>query len=297
MAVMSTTQTGDMVTGGPETPSGKGAADENFPVGSFLLPAKLRPHVAAFYAFARAADDIADNPDLAPEDKVARLDAFEAALTGESREPGFEKALRLRDSLEATGVTDRHARDLLSAFRQDAVKHRYANWNELMDYCERSANPVGRFLLDLHGEDAETGYGPSDTLCTVLQVLNHLQDCGKDYEALNRVYLPADWRAEEGVMAAHLAAPEASAGLRAVIDRCLDGVDALMIEARRLPGRLKSRRLAMESAVIVRLAARLAARLRAGDPLAMRVALSRRDFIAAGFGGAAEGLFGRRARR
>jgi len=281
----------------PETPSGKGADDENFPVGSWLLPAKLRPTVAAFYAFARAADDIADNPDLDPQDKVARLDAFEAALVGE---PGYDetyaKAHRLREALRKAKVTNRHARDLLSAFRQDATRLRYARWGELMDYCERSANPVGRFLLDLLGEN-KVHYGPSDALCTVLQVLNHLQDCGDDYRSMNRVYIPQGWIAEEGARTEELGGKALSPGMRRVVDRMLDECDKLMDVARHLPSVLRSRRLAAESAVIVRLATRLSARLRKGDPLATRVALSKQDFLRAGIGGIMEGLFGHREMR
>lgn len=278
----------------PETPSGKGSDDENFPVGSWLLPARLRPAVAAFYAFARAADDIADNPELDPRDKIARLDAFEAALIGEpDYGDAYARAHRLREALHKAGVTNRHARDLLSAFRQDAIKLRYAHWGELMDYCERSANPVGRFLLDLHGEDP-SNYGPSDALCTVLQVLNHLQDCGEDYRNLKRVYLPQGWIAEEGARTEELAGKVLSPGLRRVLNRMLDECDELMEEARRLPSVLRSRRLAAESAVIVRLAARLGVLLRRGDPLAQRVALSRLDFLRAGTGGVMEGMFGRR---
>ena len=127
-----------------ETPSGKGADDENFPVGSFLLPRRLRPHVATYYAFARAIDDIADNPQATPEEKLVRLDAMERALDGAPGDDAaaVEKATRLRSSLIATQVDFAHARDLVSAFRQDAVKGRYADWDELMDYCNRSASPV-----------------------------------------------------------------------------------------------------------------------------------------------------------
>src|SRR4051812_40149661 len=135
---------------GIETPSGKGAGDENFPVGSWLLPRPLRPHVAAYYAFARAIDDIADNPDLDAGDKTRRLDAFGAALAGGSADPHYAKAEALRLTLAATGISARHGLDLISAFKQDAIKRRYADWNELIDYCLRSASPVGRFLCDLH---------------------------------------------------------------------------------------------------------------------------------------------------
>jgi hydroxysqualene synthase len=282
-----------------ETPSGKGAADENFPVGSWLLPAALRPHVATYYAFARAIDDIADNPGLAPEDKIARLAAFEAALTGAATAPaaGLEKAIRLRASLAATGVPTARGTDLVAAFKQDAVKLRYADWGELLGYCRLSANPVGRYLLDLHGEDP-AGYPASDALCTALQIVNHLQDCQDDYRDLDRVYLPENWLRDEGLdvtVLQHKASPPA---FRRLLDRCLDGVDDLLAEAERLPRLLRSPRLAMESAVIVHLARRLAALLRTGDPLAGRVALSRADFLLCGIKGIcgvqAGRLFGRR---
>ncbi len=269
-----------------ETPSGKGAGDENFPVGSWLLPARLRPHVARFYAFARAIDDIADNPTLAPKDKVARLDRFERAVTGTERgDQALVTAYRLRDSLAETGVTARHCVDLIAAFKRDATKLRYDDWDDLMGYCEQSANPVGRYLLDLHGEDV-AGYPYSDALCSALQVLNHLQDCQNDYHKLDRVYLPGDWMAAAGTTVAALDAPQASAGLRCVIDRCLDGSDRLIETARGLAPALRNRRLAMESEVIVRIAARLALELRRRDPLAERVELGKLQFAACGLSGA-----------
>jgi squalene synthase HpnC len=261
-----------------ETPSGKGAGDENFPVGSILLPKRLRPHVAVFYAYARAIDDVADNPDLSPEEKVRRLDGFDKALLGENDDPAYAKAHRIRESLDATHVPVEHCRDLISAFKQDAVKLRYDDWADLMGYCDRSAAPVGRYLLDLHGESRE-GYPANDALCNALQVLNHLQDCGDDYHALDRVYLPGDWMAAEGVTVEALDAPALSPGLRRVIDRCLDATDALIVEARTLPGRLESRHLAMESAAIVCIAERLSAQLRRRDPLAERVELSKLEYL------------------
>ncbi len=261
-----------------ETPSGKGAGDENFPVGSILLPKRLRPHVAVFYAYARAIDDVADNPELSPEEKIRRLDGFDKALLGENDDPAYAKAHRIRESLDATHVPVEHCRDLISAFKQDAVKLRYDDWADLMGYCDRSAAPVGRYLLDLHGESRE-GYPANDALCNALQVLNHLQDCGDDYRALDRVYLPGDWMAAEGVTVEALNAPALSPGLRRVIDRCLDATDALIAEARTLPGRLESRHLAMESAAIVAIAERLSAQLRRRDPLAERVELSKLESL------------------
>ncbi|HUF87253.1 MAG TPA: squalene synthase HpnC [Thermohalobaculum sp.] len=260
-----------------ETPSGKGAGDENFPVASALIAPRLRPHVKRLYAFARAADDIADNPDLAPGEKLRRLDLFEAGLAAEAIGP--EPAVRLRDSLAETGVTDAHARDLLAAFRQDAVKGRYADWGELLGYCALSAQPVGRHVLDLHSEDPAT-HAPGDAVCAALQVLNHLQDIGEDRRRLDRVYLPGDWMAEAGVEVAALDAAAVSPGLRRVIDRCLDGCDALLDRAAPLAGMLRSRRLAAEVTVVQRLARRLAARLRREDPLAGRVRHSKSDLLA-----------------
>ena len=281
-----------------ETPSGKGAGDENFPVGSWLLPARLRPHVAKFYAFARAIDDIADNPDLSPEDKVRRLTRFEDALTGRTTDdPALATAHRLRVSLAETGVTARHGVDLIAAFKQDAVKPRYDDWDDLLGYCALSANPVGRYLLDLHGEDP-AGYPASDALCSALQVINHLQDCGDDYRNLDRVYLPQDWMAATGTTVEALAEPVSSAGLRQVIDRCLDATSDLLAEAGRLPGQLRSRRLALESAVIVALARRLVRELAARDPLAERGVLAKAETLGvavpAALGELARGIFGGR---
>lgn len=277
-----------------EAPSGKGAGDENFPVGSFLLPARLRPHVAKFYAFARAIDDIADNPDLAPEDKVARLDAMETGITGEAEPhaPGLEKAHAMRRSLLETNITTRHCQDLISAFKQDAVKSRYDDWDDLIDYCNRSASPVGRYLLDLHG-DGPAQYPYSDALCNALQVINHLQDCADDYAELDRVYLPGDWMAAEGTDVSALAEDRASPEMRRVLDRCIEGTRALLAQSQRLPGALSSRRLALESAVIVKIAIRLTDELARRDPIAERVELTKLQSFGCAVRGVLSSLVGR----
>ena len=267
-----------------ETPSGKGAGDENFPVGSFLIPPALRPHVAAYYAFARAIDDIADNPALAPDDKIARLDAFGAALTGGNNDPVYAKAHRLRKTLLETGISARHGLDLISAFKQDAVKPRYETWDELVDYCLRSAAPVGRFLCDLHGEDPAL-HPLSDALCNALQVINHLQDCAKDYAEMDRVYLPQEWMRAEGTTVSDLKNAAATPALRRVLTRCVDGTEALLVDARKLAGAMKHKRLAAETAIIVGVADELTRRLRRHDPLAMRVALGPLGYLTAAGGG------------
>jgi squalene synthase HpnC len=269
------------IAAGIETPSGKGAGDENFPVGSWLLPKALRPDVAAYYAFARAIDDIADNPDLPSGDKIKRLEGFAGAVNGTEQDAAYAKGHVVRAMFERTGIPKRHGLDLISAFLQDAVKSRYADWDELIGYCERSAAPVGRFLLDLHGEDPAL-HPLSDALCNALQVINHLQDCGKDYATLDRVYLPQAWMSAEGAVVSDLALPCLTPAMRKVIDRALKGTELLLRDARKLPKALKHRSLAAETAVIVAVADKLAARLARHDPIATRVELG-----PIGFGGAA----------
>lgn len=264
---------------GLETPSGKWRDGENFPVGSLLIRRDLRPHVHAFYRFARNADDIADNPALTPNDKVRRLDRIAAILDGA---PGSDSqaASAMRKSLIETGVSAEHCHEILHAFRLDATKLRYRDWHDLMAYCRYSASPVGRQLLDLHCE-SRTTWAASDALCSALQVLNHLQDCREDYRRLDRVYLPVNELAAEGICVDALIAPVSCPGLRRVFDRMLDRTDMLVETARDLSRHVKSSGLRWESAVIVELAARLLGRLRRGDPLAARVKLTRVDFLAA----------------
>ena len=260
-----------------ESWSGKSRSQENFPVGSVLIRPGLRRHVHAFYDFARNADDIADSPTLAAADKIARLDTMEAVLMGQ-RDGGSPSAAALRTSLAATGVDAVHSRDLLRAFRQDAEKQRYASWAELFTYCRYSAMPVGRHVLALHGEGMDT-VSPSDSLCAVLQVLNHLQDMARDFSALDRCYLPADWLAQAGSYVGDLSKPAETAGLRETKLRLLDECDRLNDAARALPCRVQDRRLRLETAVIVNLSHRLARRLRADDPLAARVKLRPVDVV------------------
>ena len=195
----------------------KGAEAENFPVASRLIPASYRPHVMSFYAFARLADDIADDPHVEPDMQIAQMDALERALvSGIGSQPWLAPALALKATLAATGVSGVHARQLLQAFRRDAMGSHCKTWHDLVLYCRYSANPVGRFLLELHGEGMAAAPA-SDALCTALQILNHIQDCRHDWVELGRCYLPTSWFKEAGGSVEHLVEMEATPAVRAVI--------------------------------------------------------------------------------
>lgn len=260
-----------MTTAG-DVKSGKGGGDENFPVASALIAARHRGAILAFYKFARAADDVADNPTLSEAEKYRILDGLEATLLGTS--DGDGEALPLRRALAERGLAPRHALDLLTAFRQDVGKRRYRDWDDLVDYCRYSAMPVGRFVLDVHGEDPAT-WQPSDALCTALQVINHLQDCAKDYRALDRVYIPLETLSRHGVTVEALGEPTASPGLRACLTELTLRTEALMPEAANLPRHVKDVRLCAETAAIVTLANRLIGFLATRDPLSEPVHLSK----------------------
>src|SRR6185437_12320471 len=166
-------------------------------------------------------------------------------------------------------LSEQHAMLLLEAFRRDVTKLRYANWEELMDYCRYSAMPVGRFVLDVHGEDRAT-WPQSDALCAALQVINHLQNCAKDYRALNRVYLPADTMAEFGARIDMLEGAQSPPELRRVIASLAARTNALLDKARPFAGHIRAHRLALEVSVIQKFAEDLNNRLLRRDPLSER---------------------------
>ena len=262
-----------------ETPSCKDANYENFPVGSCLLPSHLRTHIALYYRFARTIDDIADNSQISADEKLSRLDGFAKSIRGDDvSTPEYATGHQMRQSLAETNVTEKHCLDLIAAFKQDAIKHRYQNWGELVDYCLLSAAPVGRYLIDLHG-GTEDGYGPSDALCIALQVINHLQDCKEDFLEMDRVYIPADWMATYGVKVESLNQPSLSDPFRQVLGKVIQATADLMTEAYKLPDGLYSRRLAMESQVIINVADSLIDLLKDRDPLVERVKLSKSAYV------------------
>ncbi|CCG42437.1 squalene synthase HpnC [Magnetospirillum molischianum] len=267
----------------------KTANEENFPVASLLLHKSRRATVMAYYHFARHADDVADSAVLTAEEKVAALDALEAALRGTREEPDLALATAYRHAVSGDPDLIETAAELLNAFRRDALRNYCTDWSDLMSYCRSSAAPVGRFLLTLHGESPET-FPANDALCAALQVLNHLQDCGKDLRELNRVYVPVDLLTAAGLTREVLRQPSSPAALRTVLDQMLDQTDGLIANARPLVGKIRDIRLRLQTAITVRVAEVLSARLRTGDPLATRVKLSPLDYAGVVVVGVARGL-------
>jgi len=256
-----------------ETPSGKNAETENFPVGSFLIRADLRPHVHAFYIFARAADDISDNPLLDGAVKVERLEQFEKALL-DDMDQSVPSVIPLRESLKKTGVTPQHSLDLLKAFKQDATQRRYKDWADLLDYCRYSASPVGRHVLALHGIGQEA-WDANDALCSALQIINHIQDCGDDYAELDRVYIPQDLMTKFGTDPCVLSGEKMPEGMEKTLDAMLDKLAPLMAKAKTFPKFVPDARLKMEVSVIYTLAEKLVKLLRSRDPLCDNVKLGK----------------------
>ncbi|MGM0594716.1 MAG: squalene synthase HpnC [Pseudomonadota bacterium] len=192
---------------------------ENFPVASRLLPAKSRDAIAVIYAFARTADDFADEGDRTPDERLALLDDYQRKLTqlahGRSGDDPIFTALT--DVIRQHQLPLQLFHDLLSAFRQDVSKRRYADFAEVLDYCRRSANPVGRLLLHLHDEASEENLQHSDHICSALQLINFLQDIEQDARENDRIYLPQDEMAVYGVKESDLAAARASDGLKQLL--------------------------------------------------------------------------------
>jgi squalene synthase HpnC len=216
---------------------------ENFPVASILLPRRLVPAVEAIYAFARSADDLADEGDAAPSERLAALAAYEAALDAiaAGTPPADPMFARLAGVLAHYRLPQQPLRDLLSAFKQDVVTTRYADFARLRDYCRRSADPVGRLMLGLYGVTDADSLRASDAICTSLQLINFWQDVAIDI-AKGRIYLPLEDLARFGVPEDAIERGRADANWRALMRFEVERARALMLEgaplATRLPGRI-----------------------------------------------------------
>lgn len=273
-----------------ELRSGKTHRDENFPVASWIIHPRHRQLILAFYNFVRTADDIADHVSLDAQTKLGLLDELEADLLGQSGGQG--EAVTLRNALAERGLPPRHARDLLTAFRMDVTKLRYEDWDELIHYCSYSAMPVGRFVLDVHGESTTT-WPASDAVCAALQINNHLQDCGKDFRELNRVYIPGDALGRHRASVEDLGAPRASAALLSCLHELAEKNEVLLHEGASLELEVADSRVACEIAVIQTYARQIVQLLKTRDPLSERVHLSKATMAGFALSGIASAIWRR----
>ncbi|WP_211474038.1 squalene synthase HpnC [Collimonas humicola] len=216
---------------------------ENFPVASILMPARLRPAVKAIYAFARSADDIADEGDAGPEQRLRELGAYEAALDRIEQQQAAESPLfqALQEVIMAYRLPLAPFRDLLSAFKQDVVTTRYNQFTDLLDYCRRSANPVGALMLHLYDAASEQNLRDSDAICSALQLINFWQDVAIDWDKA-RIYLPLEDMQRFGVSQAQLAGGATDHAWRGLMEFEVQRARTMMTGAQglalRLPGRI-----------------------------------------------------------
>jgi len=272
------------MTTAAELRSGKTYRDENFPVASWIIHPRHRALILAFYNFVRTADDIADHATLAPGDKIAYLDLMESELLGKG--DSQPEAVNLRRALAERAMSPRHALDVLIAFRMDVTKLRYETWDEVIHYCRYSAMPVGRFMLDVHGESVST-WTASDALCAGLQINNHLQDCAKDYKDLDRVYLPRDALVAAGASVEMLGQPRAPAPLLHCLHALAVKTEGLLDDSRSLAAEVRDFRLGVEISVIQSFAQAIVGMLKVRDPLSERVHLGPIELIGRSIAGVA----------
>jgi hydroxysqualene synthase len=254
---------------------------ENFPVASHALPADLRGPVAAIYAFARTADDFADEGDDPPETRLARLDDYRDRLTllahGDTpRDPIF---IALADVLRRFALPIEPLHDLLDAFAQDVTKTRYADFSEVLAYCRRSANPIGRMILHLFHAADDANIACSDQLCSAFQLTNFLQDLEQDYRKSGRIYLPRDEMALHGVTEAHFRERRTDDAMRTLVAQQVARIRRMLAEGSPLAWRLPGR-TGLEARMILFGVTRIADKI-AAEPrdVFRRLRLGKRDWL------------------
>jgi squalene synthase HpnC len=210
---------------------------ENFPVASLLLPARLREPVEIIYRFARSADDFADEGSDPPRVRLQKLNDYRAQLAAPST-PLFRDLGKI---IREHGLPVQLFADLLDAFSQDVTQKRYQHFPELLDYCRRSANPIGRLLLHLFKRTSDLELKQSDAICSALQLINHWQDVHLDYTKDNRVYLPQDEMARFGVSERHLREKTCDAAWQALMKFQVDRARELMLSGSGLGKTLRGR--------------------------------------------------------
>lgn len=265
---MTESDLGNAIASLPRTPP-----PENFPVGSPILPARLRQPVLTLYACLRLADDIADSDQLDSETKLACLDELERALVLGDGPDWTGNTIRFAAMAQRRGISLEPMHRLFEAFRHDCSGFHCTRWSELMAYCQLSAEPVAELALAF-GDAPASAFPPGRSLAAAHQVLDHLQDMGEDYTKRGRVYVPTDWLAEAGGTPDDLAASASSPAVSAAKRRCLAGVRLLLGRSESLPRYLRGTRLGLESRIMIALGYRLQAKLAASDPLVQKPRLT-----------------------
>ena len=274
--------------------SEKSFDDENFPVSSFLIDSKKAVHIKNFYHFARISDDVADNMLLDSSEKIRILKYFDNLLL-ERKENNLRFMNNLIFTLNNQNLSSENPRKLLKAFLMDSSKLRYKNWDELINYCNHSASPVGRFVVDLHHknhphEKIKKIYLGTDGLCNCLQILNHLQDIKEDFEKLDRIYLPMDYFRYEQLKISSLEQSFAVDPLQRVIKKCLTKVDIILSDSEKYLLTITNKKLLKETMVIFFIAKKLSKLLANNDPIKKKIKLSRIDLIFCFFKGIIKGF-------
>ena len=265
--------------------SGKTYADENFPVASFIVKKDIQKYIRTFYFFARMADDIADHHKLSSSEKVKILLYFDNALKLKIK-TDIKVLNNMVDLFPELPFGKKYSRNLLKAFLMDAKGKIYNNWNDLLFYCRYSANPVGRFVIDLvhYKEQVNENqlnriYNASDFLCTSLQIINHIQDCKKDFNNLNRVYIPKSLFKKHNISKKFLNNKNSSKNFKILIIEIIDKIEAILQNCHIGLNLIKPWRLRKETLIILNIAKRLCNLLKKEDPLKKNVKLSRIDLI------------------
>ena len=252
---------------------------ENFPVASILLPRDIRRPVAAIYAFARRADDFADEGTRSDLERLQELNTMSAALDAAvAGRPGDDPLfIALADAIARHQLPPQLFHDLLAAFKQDVTKKRYADFGEVIQYCRLSANPIGRLLLHLTGNDDEKNLAYSDGICSALQLINFYQDLSQDYEEMGRIYLPQDEMAKYGVTEDHIRERRSDVAMRQLMQHQYERADRMIRAGAPLGRRLRGR-FGLEIRMIVMGGARIIYRLKQQNDLFSRPRLRARDW-------------------
>lgn len=258
----------------------KTSRQENFPVGMMIFDKKQRQLIADYYRFARYGDDIADNPDLKPQNKIKQLDEMEDILLGNKKYKGKKLSFitELRNKFRERGLPYALAADLLTAFRRDASGFDYQTWAQLTDYCKYSAAPVGKFMLAIHDEHP-SAYLPATSLCAALQIVNHIQDIKYDALIQKRIYLPADIMKKFKISPADLTNDHESKELRKAIEYVMGKVRGMIKDGALLPMIIRNKCLKAEICIILSLTNIMIKKILKGDVLAEEIKLSAWDWI------------------